>query len=180
MTRSIILIIITILFSCSKNDAVNSSDGDRNPNDNSPAAIIAGTFSGSGQVLPDNISLGNYKGCIEPPGWKNNFITGQAQVTISKSTDSSVSFVMNGGPFKSNHYSDVRVSEKNGKIEFGFGSYDINSKLLYISRNTAPSVFTGSPACLQGMPYYSGWDVLLDGNYVYTTHGRVEFTGSKN
>ena len=180
MSRAIILIIIISLFSCSKNDPVNNSDEDNDSNNNSPAAIIAGTFSGSGQVLPDNIALGNYKGCVEPQGWKSNFVTGQAQITISKLTDSAISLVMNGGPFKHNSYSDIRVSEKNGKIEFGFGFYDISSKFLSISRNTAPSVFTGSPACLQGMPYYSGWDVLLNGNYVYTTHGRAEFTGYKN
>lgn len=161
---------------CSK----KASKGDNNGNTNASAADkISGTFNGTGKILPDNVSLGTYKGCVTPPGWESNFITGTSVVTISKTNDSTITLSLNGSPFPSYTYSNIKVEEVGTRINFGFGYYDSNSRFLSISRNNASSVFTGNPACLQGMPYYSGWSVLNDGNYAYSTHGRIDFSGTK-
>jgi hypothetical protein len=174
-------VVVSLLFficlSCSKNA---SKDDDNNGNTtNSAADKISGAFNGTGKKLPDNVFLGNYKGCVTPPGWESNFITGPSVVNISRINDTTITLSLNGSPFPSYTYSNIPVAESGTRINFGFGYYDTNAKFLSISRNNANSVFTGSPACLQGMPYYSGWSVLNDGNYAYTTHGRIDFSGTR-
>ncbi|MGN6401167.1 MAG: hypothetical protein ACTHMD_11980 [Flavisolibacter sp.] len=166
-----------LLAGCSKN--ASKDDAGTGNSHTTPADKISGVFNGTGKKLPDNVSLGTYKGCVTPPGWENNFITGPSVVTISKSSDSTVTLSLTGSPFPAYTYSDVKVEENGTRISFGFGYYETSTRLLTISRNNAISVFTGSPACLQGMPYYSGWSVLNDGNYAYTTHGRIDFSGTK-
>lgn len=180
MKRSLISLLlyclVIILSHCEKASTTNHENDDPKT---SPADKVSGTFKGTGMALPDNINLGTYKGCVEPPAWRNNFLIGSAEVIISKQNDSTISFTISGVPFSVRSYSNIHIKENNGVIDLGVGNYVEDTKYLNLSLNTAPGVFTGSPACLQGMPYYSGWSPLNDNNFVYFTHGRNDFTGYK-
>lgn len=171
------IICLIVLVSCTKGKSGNSSN--TSSGDKSPAGLISGTYTGEGKVLPDNVFLGNYYGCVTPTGWENNFSKGQSTVVISKLTDSTIMISMSSSSFNNISRSGYKVINSNNVIDFGSGEFDINSGFLSFSINTANFIFVGSPACTQGMPYYSGWSVLGDGNYGYTTHGRADFTGNK-
>lgn len=166
---------ILMLSSCGKDRKDNIKQG----SEKSSAEIISGTFTGTAKVYPDQVSLGSFKGCVIPPGWEAYFVTGRGRVLITKLTDSTISLSLLGGPLPTLTYKGIKVEKQMNQILFYPGYYDITSKSLFISLSTANSIFTGSPACLKGMPYYSGWDVQLNGTYSYTTHGRADFEGVK-
>tara|TARA_R110002033_G_scaffold162910_1_gene199773 strand:+ start:5059 stop:5868 length:810 start_codon:yes stop_codon:yes gene_type:complete len=142
-----------------------------------PADKILGTYSGVGKRMPNGIILGNFSGCITPPNWDSNFITGATIVNISKVNDNTININLTGGPFTSSVYSNINITENNGIINFGFGNYSVVSKSLVISANTGSWINTNS--CLQGLPYYYGWSALMNGVYSYQTIGHEDFTGTK-
>lgn len=161
---------------CSKDDQKPDSP----PEDTSVAGQIAGTYTGLGKNLPDNIYLGKFNGCVVPPNWESNFITGQAIAKIIKVTDNTVNVSLSGGPFTYVHTnSGVAVTQIGTNINLPFGNYNTSTGFLSVSINNAQVIFTPSPSCLQGMPYYSGGSILNDGVYQYYTHARLDFTGTK-
>lgn len=173
-----LLIFINVFWAlpgCKKD--TNSSSG--NNDKRSIADQIAGVFNGTGKVLPDGIFLGNYKGCVIPTGWESNFSAGTSNVNITKVSDTLITMSISGGPFSLSTYFNIPITHNGNRINFGFGYYDTNSRFLSFSRNTADVIYTPSPSCLQGMPYYSGGSILNDGNYGYYTHGRADFSGTK-
>jgi hypothetical protein len=148
--------------------------------DTSVAGQIAGTYIGLGKNLPDNIYLGKFNGCVIPPNWESNFKTGQAIAKIIKVSDNTVNVSLSGGPFTYVHTnSDVTVIQSGANINLPFGNYNANTGFLSVSINNAQMIYTPSPSCLQGMPYYSGGSILNDGVYQYYTHARLEFSGTK-
>ncbi|MFT4094356.1 MAG: hypothetical protein QM640_12020 [Niabella sp.] len=167
-----------ICSSCSK--AFDNDDANQNNNTNiSAAAAIAGTYTGTGKWMPDNIHLGIYSGCVAPDGWDSNFKTGTATVNVTKITDSTVTITL-AGPYPTTSYSPVTVKAGNAQITFSTGYYDTNSKFLTLSARTGRSRgYITSNACLSGLPYYSGWSALINNQYDYYTIDHVDFSGTK-
>lgn len=141
------------------------------------AGKILGFFSGNGKRMPQGVSLGTYTGCVTPTGWEKNLLTGPANATVTRLTDTTVSITLADGPFINNTFTNVRITENGSIISFSVGSYNENSKLLSISANTGTYITTAT--CLSGLPYYSGWSALNNGTYTYQTIGHIDFTGTK-
>lgn len=159
---------------CSKEDQPNIDPG----KDTSPAGKMAGTFNGMGKKMPGGIFLGNFNGCVTPPGWENNFQVGSSSATIAKLTDTTIAISLSGGVLSSTTYSNIRVTENGTMIDFLIGNYDSYTNLLLLSVKDGGSYITTN-ACLQGLPYYSGWSALSNGIYGYTTLGHIDFSGTK-
>lgn len=170
---------IFILTSCEDNNTDPSNNSD-NKNNISVSASITGIYSGSGKYMPQGINLGTFEGCVVPPGWEKNLLSGSALVNISIVTDSTVNITLSGGPFSTIKYTNVKATKVANSIDLNsgyIGYFDLDSKFLNLSISTGSYIKTN--ACLQGLPYYAGWSVLSDGNYSYQTIGHIDFAGNK-
>jgi hypothetical protein len=185
-----------MLFGCSKTGS-GGSTGNNNGSGGtgssstptvSLAAQLAGTFSGTGKKILQNINLGKFSGCVAPTGWENNLKTGASGLNISASGDSSVHLVFSGGPFLASDSYTLPISKSGNSIilspkfvEPGVAlNYDINAKSLTVSVNTASTYYVPANSCTLGLPYYFGeQSVPFDGTYVYLSIGHIEYAGSK-
>lgn len=182
-SKTTLLIIITcLIFSCSSDDELTGDD-ELAPETiafvSSPADKISRTYSGVGKKMPNRVSLGSYSGCITPTNWESNFVTGTSTVVVTKVDDNNISIKIYGGAIETEIYSPVPVTENNGIIDFIFGTYNYNSGYFSFSRGTSDSYYISTNACLQGLPYYSGYSGLNNGVYFYATIGHIDFTGTK-
>jgi hypothetical protein len=173
-------------YSCSSDDTlspeidpINNSLPNNAPNIASLADKISGTYSGIGKKMPNRVSLGSYTGCVTPPNWESNFVSGTSTVVVTKIDDINVNIKIFGGAITTEIYSPIALTESNSVIDFVFGTYNYNSGYFSFSRGTSDSSYITTNACLQGLPYYSGSSGLNDGVYTYSTIGHIDFTGTK-
>jgi hypothetical protein len=157
----------------------DSEQIDTEPVLKSPTDKISGTYTGIGKKMPNGVYLGNFSGCVTPPNWESNFVTGSSIVTVTKVDDYAVNMKISGGAITTETYSNVAVTENNGNISFLFGNYNILSGSFIFSARTNDAGYITTNACLQGLPYYSGWSALINGVYGYSTIGHIDFAGTK-
>lgn len=164
-----------LFLSCTKGDNLNLTDD--NTTKQSVADQISGIFYGTGKKMPQGIDLGLFKGCVTPTGWENNFVTGNSSVVVSKVNDNLVNLSFTAS-LNGVIYNNIKVVKNGNILNFGIGSYDINSKFLTISAMTGS--YLSSYACLQGLPYFYGVQTIgTPSIYAYSTIGHIDFTGTK-
>jgi hypothetical protein len=180
---SIILCVaaIFLFLGCKKNSGNPTSAGGNI--DSSPAAKIAGMFSGIGKYLPANINLGNTLICTTPTKDYNTFYqTGVATINVIKLTDTTVKIQFLSGPFPIDSYSLIKVTQSGNIVEFLQGSYDINSNAILFSGVAPGYAYSYSANCKIGLPFYTstigpGTSGFME--YFNFTIKRYEFGGTK-
>ena len=174
--------IALFITSCTKNST--TPENNDNGNLKSAADQIAGKYKGTGKFLSGGVSLGNTPVCSDPPiDYETLFKKGDAAMTITKLTDSTVLLSLTSTTFPSATYAALKVKKNVNTIDFYQGYFDINSKVILFS-GTAPNFsYSYSKDCMRGLPYYSSFPVpASNGNlqqYYNGTIGHYDFTGEK-
>jgi hypothetical protein len=175
----IVFAAMLLVAGCTKTGKNGDPTDDGNNPDDSPAGRIQGSFMGQGVYTPQGVVVGAQKSCALPAGWESYQKKGTASILVEKITDSTVTMTLKTGPFPKYVFGNVRVRNAGDAVSWGTGSYSVNSQQLILSTGTSKSAYATTQACLVGLPYVYGWDLVGTGTYTYQTIDHVDFEGAK-